>query len=370
MAPDAPDFSSMRRALVVKLRHHGDVLLSSPVFTALKAHAPHLALDALVYDDTREMISLHPAIDQIHCVDRQWRTLPALTHGRAEWALWQRLRDARYDLLIHLTDHPRGAWLARTLGTRVSVAPRRQGRAARGVGGRWWRSSFTHHYPVIGSGRRHTVETHLDALRRIGIYPQPDQRRLHMEPGAAAWASVDDRLAQAGLQEGSFIHFHPASRWLFKCWPTAQAARLIDALHAQGEQIVLTGAPTGAERDMIDQIIAHCARPPLDWSGRLSLKEMAALSARARLFIGVDSAPMHIAAAMGTPSVAVFGPSGEQEWGPWQVPHRVVSSAEHPCRPCGLDGCGGGKRSDCIERLTVAQVLGAARELLAYPAGR
>ena len=169
MAPDAPDFSSMRRALVVKLRHHGDVLLSSPVFTALKAHAPHLALDALVYDDTREMISLHPAIDQIHCVDRQWRTLPALTHGRAEWALWQRLRDARYDLLIHLTDHPRGAWLARTLGTRVSVAPRRQGRAARGVGGRWWRSSFTHHYPVIGSGRRHTVETHLDALRRIGF---------------------------------------------------------------------------------------------------------------------------------------------------------------------------------------------------------
>jgi len=93
---------------------------------------------------------------------------------------------------------------------------------------------------------------------------------------------------------------------------------------------------------------------------------MAALASRARLFVGVDSAPMHIAAAMGTPVVALFGPSGEREWGPWMVPHRVVESG-HACRPCGNDGCGGGKVSECLTRLPVDRVHSAINELLAQP---
>jgi len=75
-----------------------------------------------------------------------------------------------------------------------------------------------------------------------------------------------------------------------------------------------------------------------------------------RAFVGVDTAPMHIAAAMGTPTLALFGPSGENEWGPWGVPQRVVVSRAHPCRPCGLDGCGGGKVSECLTTLGVDDV--------------
>ena len=92
--------------------------------------------------------------------------------------------------------------------------------------------------------------------------------------------------------------------------------------------------------------------------------ELAALTGQARLFVGVDSAPMHIAAAMGTPTVALFGPSGEVQWKPWMVAHRVVASGEHPCRPCGNDGCGGGKVSECLTLLPVAQVLTAIDSLL------
>jgi heptosyltransferase-3 len=97
----------------------------------------------------------------------------------------------------------------------------------------------------------------------------------------------------------------------------------------------------------------------------LTLKQHAALTARAKLFIGVDSAPMHIAAAMQTPVVALFGPTGELEWGPWRVPHRIVASGEHPCRPCGNDGCGGGKVSECLTRLPVEAALAAVDSLLA-----
>ena len=80
------------------------------------------------------------------------------------------------------------------------------------------------------------------------------------------------------------------------------------------------------------------------------------MTARARIFVGVDSAPMHIAAAMQTPTLAFFGPSSEHIWGPWQVAHRIVVSDAYPCRPCDLDGCGGGKVSECLTTLSVDHV--------------
>jgi heptosyltransferase-3 len=350
------DFDRFKRALVIKLRHHGDVLLASPVFSVLKARAPSMEIDALVYDDTEEMLTLHPAIHSIHVVGRKWRQLSPFGRAAAEWELFRRLRAARYDLLVHLTDHPRGAWLARTLGARTSVAPRREGR--------WWRSSFTHLHPTVGGGRRHTVETHLDALRRIGLHPLPEARRLVLHPGVAAYAVVDALLAQHNLSAQPFIHLHPASRWRFKCWSEEGTAELIDRLHGDGHRVVVTAAPTDAERQLVERVIARCARAPVNLAGALSLKQLAALTDRARLFIGVDSAPMHIAAAMQTPTVVLFGPSGEIEWGPWCVPHRVVASSAHPCRPCGLDGCGGGKVSDCLVSIGSAAVYEAARGLL------
>ena len=122
---------------------------------------------------------------------------------------------------------------------------------------------------------------------------------------------------------------------------------------------------------MLDAIRARLAPEAsarvVDIGGLLSLRELAALTARARLFVGVDSAPMHIAAAMRTPAVALFGPSSEIAWGPWQARARVVVSA-HPCRPCGLDGCGGGKVSECLTTLPVERVHAACLELLAETA--
>ena len=77
---------------------------------------------------------------------------------------------------------------------------------------------------------------------------------------------------------------------------------------------------------------------------------------------------MHIAAAMGTPALALFGPSGELEWGPWRVAARVIASDAHPCRPCGIDGCGGGKVSECLTTLPVERVHARLRSLLAQTA--
>jgi heptosyltransferase-3 len=356
---DAIDLTSLKRALVVQLRHHGDVLLTSPVFTVLKNHAPSLEVDALVYAETRDMLDLHPAIAQVHVVDRRWKDSAAPIRLMREWRLFSALCGRRYDLLVHLSEHPRGAWLARSLGARHSVA-HDFGRKANA-----WKKSFTHLVPLPANGRRHRVELNLDALRRIGVQPGDEERKLALVAGVDAERSVDELLTREGLAAKRFVHFHPGSRWQFKCWPPERAAALIDALAQRGERVALTAAPDERERALIAEIRGHASAPLADFSGKLTLKQLAALTARAKLFIGVDSAPMHIAAAMQTPTVALFGPSGEIEWGPWRVAHRIVASGEHPCRPCGNDGCGGGKVSECLSGLPLEAALAAVDSLLA-----
>ncbi len=356
MVPDPIGVDSLRRVLVVKLRHHGDVLLASPVFRVLAARAPEAEIDALVYADTRDMLAGHPDVSRIHGIDREWKRQGLLVQARHEAALLTALRERRYQLIVHLTEHWRGAWLAQLLRPRWSVAPARPGWA--------WNAAFSHRFPRPRGTPRHAVEANLDALRRVGLYPEPAEKRLVMVPGPEAEARVDALLAQDGLAPRGFLQFHPTSRWLFKAWTDERNAELLQRLVRDGHRVVVTGAPSARERAIVARILERAAVPVTDLSGTLTLREMGALAARARLFFGVDSAPMHIAAAMGTPVVALFGPSGEREWGPWMVPHRVVAGPQ-PCRPCGNDGCGGGKVSECLTGLAVDEAHAAINDLLA-----
>ena len=356
MLKDAISLGEIARALVIVLRHHGDVLLASPVLAALKLQAPKIEVDALVYDDTAPMLEGHPSLNQLHVVGRNWKKEDFLSRFSSEKKLHGALRARGYDLLLHLTEQPRGAWLARALAPRCSVAPVVPGRGA------FWANSFTHLYPLARNGRRHKVEANLDALRRIGVQPAMEERRLKFVPGDAARDRIKALLAAENIGEGGFIHIHPASRWRFKCWTAERNAELIDRLSAS-HRVVLTAAPDPDELALVEQIVARTTTKPLVLAGKLQIKELGALTERARLFIGVDSMPMHLAAAMGTPAVALFGPSGEQEWRPWRVAHRIVTTS-HPCRPCGNDGCGGGKISECLTTLPVDDVHAAVQDLL------
>ena len=368
MPADAIPLSRIRRVLVTKLRHHGDVLLASPVFTALKAAAPQVQIDGLVYADTAEMLSGHPDLSELHVIDRSWKRLGLMGQGKAEWSLLKTLQSRQYDLIIHLTEHPRGAWLSRLLKPRYAVAPRVSGR------GRFWKGSFSHFVPsIMGSGRRHVVEQNLDALRRLGVQPAHDKRALTFVPGADAEAHIAVRLQALGLEPGKFVHLHPPSRWHFKCWTAEGWAEIIARIRAAGWPVLLTAAPGDKEGHLIERIQTALAQrnepPAASLAGALSLKELGALTAQARLFAGVDSAPMHIAAAMRTPVVVLFGPSGEGHWGPWGTPrlgtHQVIAqSAQFNCRPCGLDGCGGGKVSECLTSIRPDEVWAAIQPLL------
>lgn len=366
--PDPVPLDRVQRVLVTKLRHHGDVLLASPVLSVLKRAAPHAEIDALVYAGTEPMLDGHPALARLFAIDRAWKRSGVGAHAREELSLARALRARRHDLLVHLTEHPRGLWLALLLRPRWSVTRARRADEHP----RLWRRAFTHFYALPKGRTRHTVETNLDALRRIGISPQPEDKRLVLVPGGQAQARVDALLATRGLERGAFAQLHPGSRWLFKTWPVERTAMLVRKLVADGLPVVVTGAPDARERALVDELLAALPARTRDGvhdvTGTLSLKELAALTSRARVFIGVDSAPMHVAAAVGTPAVALFGPSDDVEWSPWLVPHRVVASREFPCRPCRNDGCGGGKVSECLTTLPVERVHAACVELLAETA--
>jgi heptosyltransferase-3 len=348
MVRDAVPFGQCRRALVIKLRHHGDVLLASPVLSML--HAQGLEVDALVYDDTAPILEGHPALSELHTVGRKWRSDGLARRVSFERSLFADLKRGGYDLIVHLSEQPRGAWLARALRPRYSVAPKMPERGA------FWAKSFTHLYPLVP--KRHQVEVNLDALRRIGLQPAPPDKKVVFVPGADAEARVAELLGGE-----PFAHFHPASRWRFKCWPVEKCAELIDRLAVDGLRTVVTAAPDPEEMAMVERILEKTQSAVLNFAGQLSVKELGAVSARASVFIGVDSMPMHLASAMGVPTVALFGPSGEVVWGPWGTRSSVVSTT-HSCRPCGQDGCGGGKVSECLTLLPVDAVHSAARELL------
>ncbi len=353
---DKADFSLIQRVLVIKLQHLGDVLLTSPVFSTLKQQHPHLQIDALVYADTAAMLEGNPNIDTVFTIDRNWKKSTWL-QLRQESQLFSRLRNRNYQLLIGLSDRMRTAWLARLLRPLYSVAPKHPNKR-----GKFWRNSFSHLYsqPQLP---RHTVELHLDALRRLGLYPKPEDKGLLMPISSVAMQKVEALLASMHLATNSYVVIHPTSRWMFKSWHIAGFATVLEAFTARDIPVILVSGPADAERAYVQKILQLQPNAAFDLSGQLSLPELAALVAKSCCFIGLDSVAMHIAAAVQTPCVALFGPSGELSWHPWQVPHRVLTSP-FSCRPCGMDGCGNGKISDCLQAIPAEQVAQAALSLI------
>jgi len=151
---------------------------------------------------------------------------------------------------------------------------------------------------------------------------------------------------------------------MFKCIDDKIMAKIIDFLDSKGKKVVLTASPDKKELQKVNSIISYCKSKPINLSGKLSLNQVAYLASKSKLFIGVDTAIMHIAAAVNTSVIAFFGPSGAFNWGPWdndkkesgykqksgiqKMGKHIVIQNNWDCIPCGSDGCNGSKISDCL----------------------
>lgn len=324
---------NIEKILIIKLRHLGDVLLSTPVFSSLQSAFPDAQIDAYIWKEAAPMLQGHPAVAKLHLYDRKWKELSLLKRVPKELSLLRAIRSEKYDLVVNLTEGDRGAHVAMISGakTRVGFVPKKK----------HMRRAFTHlvkHCP----NPRHTVERDLDAVRILGIHPKWDERDLTF-----AVSEEHRKKAEELVGEGPYVVIHAPSRWRFKCLPQALMAKVIDLLDAR---VVLTGAPS--EREYVQGIVDQTEKEVLNLAGLTSLKEMGAVFQGSRGLITVDSVSLHIASALKVPTVALFGPTSEKNWGPWRNPHAKVVAQARECRPCRLDGCGGSKMSDCLYTLS------------------
>ncbi len=345
-----PDLKNVKKILVVKLRHLGDVLLTAPIFTALKRALPQARLDAFIWAEAAPMLEGHPALDGLVLYDRNWKKL-GFRKLLKEAALLKRIRKENYDVVINLTEGDRGA-----LAARISGAPIRVGFDPKGKGF-WGKKGLYTHVVKHCPGLRHTVERNLDAVRRMGIFPRLEERQLCLHVPDESLLSVEKLVGRL-----PFLLIHPSSRWRFKCWPVEQMRELVHRLLERGERLVFTSGPDPIEISMVEQIVQ--GTDVLNLAGKISLKELAALIQKAKALICVDSVPLHIASALKTPAVVLFGPTSDVTWGPWQHPQARVVAEPMSCRPCYQDGCGGSKVSDCLQQLSVSKVLSAYDDLV------
>lgn len=362
--------------LVIKSRHIGDVLLTGPLFSTLRLRHPQARLTALVKSGTEAMLTHHPHVDEVLTFPKREKDESKFAWLRRQVAWNKALRDRGFDLAINTTEGDRGtiaAWLSGA-ERRVGIYNPNKGKA--------WRKKFLTDPFRPPDGLRHTVQRNLDMAFfeegpfdrtvRMGFSPE-DEESARKKLMAAGWDGI-----------APLAHVHPTSRWLFKCWTDAGMTAVIDALHRKhGFGVVVTSSPDVREMEKAEAILKACQTHPLDLTGKLSLTELAAVSAQTGLFFGVDTAPMHMAAALGVPVVVLFGPSGAFEWGPWpngydgeespypgrkgvrrNGPHTVIQQIRD-CVPCGEDGCDGSKRSECLDQMPLGEVLSNIEATLA-----
>jgi heptosyltransferase III len=347
LAPARWDWRQVRRVLVVRLRSIGDTVLATPSLQALRRFLPHAQIDVLLEDWVAPLLAGSAIVDNIITVE------PASTSARARVA--RRLRAARYDVVYNL----HGGTTA-TLLVRASGATHRVGYAA-------YQYSFLYNHrappsaELWGRAKTHSVEQQLALLGWTGV-PVTDRPPTRLDVTPTAAAHVAARLSAVEIDDARpFALIHPAAAFDSKQWAAANFARVVEDLHARGLTSVAIAAPQ--EAGVLAELRAHTSVPVPTFAD-LSLPEVTALAARARLFVGNDSGIAHIAAAVGTPSVVIFGSSNIAHWRPWTTAPAAIVREEMPCAPCPGYTCAEFALAQCIRRVPVERVRAAVNEVL------
>ncbi len=308
---------NIQRILVIKLRHFGDVLLTTPLLSTLKANYPQAKIDVLLYGGTQEMLRENTTVNHAFIVDRDLKHAGLTAQISGEKALFNALKAQHYDLILNLSDQWRAAAYCRLLKPGFSIGfhyPKRD---------TWlWRYCHSTLVDIPHAAERHTVLNNLDILEPLQLTDIITD--VTMSYGPQDIERVKQLCQQRNISD--YILIQPSARWKFKTWASESFSQLINHLTEQGETVLLTGGKDQAELDYIAEIIAGCAQPEqvINLSGLLALPELAVLIDNAKLFIGVDSVAMHMAAALQTPAVVLFGPSNLNQWHPWQAPHTLL----------------------------------------------
>lgn len=341
LTPNSP------RILLVKLSSLGDVLHALPTLEALREACPESHITWLVEAAYAPLLVGHPALDEVWPVPRV--RFGQKFRGQEPAALLrliQRLRTQPFDLVIDLQGLLKSAlWVA------LAKSPRKVG----------YDKTREFSYQVLTERvppydrEAHAVLRYLNLAHYLGASPKLTIRfRLGLTPKA----DIADLLASPGHRPLAVIH--PGARWSTKLWPPALWARLADWLvREKGLQVVITGS--AADQGLAASIRAQMREEAVDLAGRTSLEELAGILQKTRLAVTTDTGPMHLAAALGTPVAALFGPTAPWRTGPFGRGHEIVR-LELDCSPCFKRHC---PEPRCLTDLPLESVQAACEKILA-----
>lgn len=331
--------------LILRLRSLGDVVMLTPALAALYAARPDLRITVAVESAFAPVLEGNPAVSEI---------LLARSFGETV----REIRRRKFAVVFNQHGGPTSAYLSALSGAPVRVC--------------WDDSQFSFLYNVrvppaehfFGSRKVHTVEHRMTQFYWTGLERAPiPPARVFAQPGAIA--SVEKKLAERGLRAGErYAVMHPGAAYFTKRWAAdkfSEIARWLREERGMVPVIRLGPGERAAAPAMKQQFAPHGIVFDPD---ALDLREVIALISRARLFVGNDSGPAHLATAAGRPAVVIFGSTDSATWRPWQTEHRVVQN-DFPCNPCPGDRCYAFEEPRCILSVTVEQVREACAALLA-----
>jgi len=344
------DWETVERVLVVRLRSIGDTVLSTPSLYALKRFLPHAEIDILLEDWVAPVLVGHPHVDNIITVEK----------GRASSRvrIARRLRANRYDVVYNLHGGTTATLLTRATGAKYRV----------GFENYQYARLHNHLSPASsflwGREKTHSVEQQLALLGWTGV-PVSDRPQTHLAVTEEATAAVSRRLSDAGLEGVPFVALHPAAAFETKQWAAEKFGQVAQELSNRQLPVVVLTTPD--QTATVDELRRHTSEPVLSLSD-LSLPEITALLARARLFVGNDSGIAHMAAAVETPAVVIFGSSNRSHWRPWvsDAPGAgaEIVFEELDCQPCHGYFCEKFAQPECILRVPVNRVMAAIDRVL------
>jgi len=348
-----------RSILIVKLSAIGDVIQTLPMAEAMKRQYPDARIDWVVEEDASALLLHHPVINRVIISRRKSWVKKALKPGgfwrtlREVGRFIRELRSRRYDWVID--NH--GIFKSGLL-VLLSRGRRKIGfQASAGIAdvGSYF---FTHERYKPLSIERHALERYLDLVSQLGVPTDSTAFHLPVPPDAVKRAEV--MLREKGFDSHPLVVLHPMAKWETKQWPAEKFARLVYALGQRKASVVMTGSPQ--DEGPIGEIIQRMGDSVevLNLAGKTDLMELAAIFSLSDLVLSPDTGPMHLAAAVKAPLIALFGPTAPWRTGPYGNNSAIIRK-DLPCSPCFKKKC---RTMECMDSISVEEVLATVEKKL------
>ena len=355
--------------LVIVTRRIGDVLLTTPLIRSLRNAWPDAQIDVLVFNGTEGILAANPDI-------RDLITIAARPSLGGHLSLLRRIW-CRYDLAVSVIPGDRPtiyAWAAGKFRVGIVVAGTKHR----------WKQLLLNRWAPLDDLNTHTVLMNLKLADLLGIEPNHEV--------IVSWSDADEKQVRAllpfDMEATPYALLHPYPMYAYKTWHRQGWLELAAWLDNRGLRVVLSGGNSADELAYVNELAASMHDGVINAVGKLSLGAVGFVASRAKIYVGPDTAVTHIAAATGTPTVALYGPSNPVKWGPWPRSFRGYDGNTNPfvmrgsqvvgnvalvqgndprdCVPCLGEGCE--KRisslSDCLQHLPATRVIAAAETLL------